>query len=59
MIEADIAEIENHIFHLLRSNTALIEELKTDPDEEYRLAIEENLQVVMKKKAKLQVSFVL
>lgn len=56
MLEADIAEIEFQVHHLIRSNKELLEEIKTDPDPVYKEAIEENIQVVLKKRNKLKVS---
>lgn len=45
------------VFHLIRSNKEILEEMKTDPDPVYKEALEENIQVVLKKREKLKVSF--
>jgi hypothetical protein len=55
VLEADIAEIELQVFHLIRSNKELLAEMKTDPDPVYREAIEENIQVVLNKRKQLKV----
>ncbi|KAJ3304344.1 hypothetical protein HDU76_005210, partial [Blyttiomyces sp. JEL0837] len=42
----EIARLRSNVEKLLRSNAELREFMETDPDEEYRLAIEENVTVI-------------
>jgi len=53
VIDADIKELELQIFHLVRSNEELMEEIKVDPDPIYKEAIRENLDVIIKKKERI------
>tara|TARA_B110000211_G_C13545902_1_gene321436 strand:- start:2 stop:421 length:420 start_codon:yes stop_codon:yes gene_type:complete len=54
VLAADIAELENQIFHLNRSNKELREFLEKEPDEkEYQSAIFENVNVLEKKLVQL------
>eukprot|EP01124_Arcella_intermedia_P018119 TRINITY_DN25086_c0_g1_i1.p1 TRINITY_DN25086_c0_g1~~TRINITY_DN25086_c0_g1_i1.p1 ORF type:complete len:120 (-),score=36.54 TRINITY_DN25086_c0_g1_i1:24-383(-) len=54
VIDADINELKNQIFHLKRSNDEMLEELReSGEDPVYREAIVENLKLIVKKKEKI------
>jgi hypothetical protein len=52
-IELDIQELENSIKHLKRSNIEMEEYLRTDPDEDIKNAIEENVIIMLKREKQI------
>jgi hypothetical protein len=50
-IDIQIAEIENQIKHLVRSNVELQEALKEEPDPELRDAVGENIVAIARRRA--------
>ena len=56
-LEAEIAEEEKAIEHLVRSNAELEAHLKDAPDRELRAAVGENIVVIARKRAALQLKY--
>ena len=53
-VTLEVTELENSIKHLIRSNVELAKAMEDDPDPVYAESIQENMEVIAKRKLKIK-----